>query len=58
VHAQERSCGPAVIQHTLAVSDVRVSLQRAIGTRPGFQIFDPSQLLEMAPQDTRRRKQP
>jgi hypothetical protein len=50
--------GRQFIQHTLAVSDVRVSLQRAIGERPDFQILGPSQLLEMAPQDTRRRKQP
>ncbi len=50
--------GRQFIQHTLAISDVRVSLQRAIGERPGFQILEPSQLLAMAPKDTRRRKQP
>jgi protein involved in plasmid replication-relaxation len=50
--------GRQFIQHTLAISDVRVSLQRAIRERPGFQILEPSQLLEMAPQDTRRREQP
>jgi len=50
--------GRQFIQHTLAISDVRVALQRAIRERPGCQILEPSELLATAPQDTRRRKQP
>jgi len=50
--------GRQFIQHTLAISDVRVQLQRATRRRPGLQILQPSELLAMAPQDTRRRKQP
>ena len=50
--------GRQFIQHKLAISDMRVALQRAIRERPGCQILEPSQLLAMAPQDTRRRKQP
>jgi hypothetical protein len=50
--------GRHFIQHTLAISDVRVALQRAIRERPGFEILEPKRLLDMAPQHTRRRKQP
>ena len=50
--------GRQFIQHTLAISDVRVALQQAIRERPGFEILEPPQLLEMAPPDTRRRKNP
>jgi hypothetical protein len=50
--------GRQFIQHTLAISDVRVQLQRAIRQRPGCQILEPNELLATPPQDTRRRKQP
>lgn len=50
--------GRQFIQHTLAVSDVRVALQRAIRERPGYQILEAMQLLGMAPPDTRARRAP
>lgn len=50
--------GRQFIQHTLAVSDVRVALQRAIRERPGFRVLEAAQLLQMAPQDTRARRTP
>lgn len=46
------------IMHTLAIADVRVALKRAVRFRPGFQILEPEQLLEMAPEVTRRRERP
>ena len=33
--------GRQFIQHTLAIADVRVALQRAIRERPGFQLLEP-----------------
>ena len=50
--------GRQFIQHTLAIAEVRVALQRAIRVRPGFQLLEPRQLLEMAPAETRRRERP
>jgi protein involved in plasmid replication-relaxation len=50
--------GCQFIQHTLAIADVRVALQRAIRERPGFQLLEPKQLLETAPAETRRRERP
>lgn len=50
--------GRQFIQHTLAIADVRVALQRAIRERPGFQLLQPKQLLETAPAETRRRERP
>ena len=50
--------GRQFIQHTLAIADVRVGLQRAIRERPGFQLLEPKQLLETAPAETQRRERP
>jgi hypothetical protein len=50
--------GRQFIDHTLAIADVRVALQRAIRERPGFQLLEPKQLLEMAPVETRARQRP
>jgi hypothetical protein len=50
--------GRQFIQHTLAIADVRVALQRAIRQRPGYQLLKPRQLLETAPEETQRREQP
>lgn len=50
--------GRQFIQHTLAIADVRVALQRAIRARPGFQLLEPKQLLESAPAETQRRERP
>jgi hypothetical protein len=50
--------GRPFIQHTLAIADVHVALKRAIRTRPGFQILEPSQLIAMAPPETQRRERP
>jgi hypothetical protein len=50
--------GRQFIQHTLAIADVRVALHRAVRERPGFQLLEPKQLLEMAPAETQRRHRP
>ncbi len=50
--------GRQFIQHTLAISDVRVQLQRAIRERPGFELFDAKFLLQRSPEETRRRARP
>jgi hypothetical protein len=50
--------GRQFIQHTLAIADVRVALQRAIRERPGYQLLEPKQLLETAPAETQRRDRP
>jgi hypothetical protein len=50
--------GRQFIQHTLAIADVRVALQRAIRERPGFQLLEPKQLLETAAAETQRRERP
>src|SRR5581483_7375665 len=39
--------GRQFILHTLAIADVRVALQRAVRSRPGFQLIEPDQLLAM-----------
>ena len=50
--------GRQFIQHTLEIANVRVALQRAIRERSGFEILESKQLLEKAPQETRRRARP
>jgi hypothetical protein len=50
--------GRQFIQHTLAIADVWVALQRAIRERPGYQLLEPKQLLETAPAETQRRDRP
>jgi hypothetical protein len=50
--------GRQFILHTLAIADVRVALQRAIRSRPGFQLLEPEQLLAMAPPETQARERP
>jgi hypothetical protein len=46
------------IEHTLAIADVRVALQRAIRLRPGYEILEPEFLLQRTPEVTQRRDRP
>jgi len=50
--------GRQFIHHTLAISDVRVALQRAIRERPGFELLDAKFLLQRSPEETQRRGRP
>ena len=50
--------GRQFIEHSLAISDVRVALQRAIRERPGFELLDAKFLLQRAPEETQRRGRP
>jgi len=50
--------GRHFIQHTLAISDVRVALEQAIRQRPGFELLSDEFLLQRAPEETRRRERP
>jgi hypothetical protein len=46
------------IEHTLAIADVRVALQRNILQRPGYELLEPAFLLGRAPESTRRLDRP
>jgi len=50
--------GRQFILHTLAISDVRVALQRSVRDRPGYELLDEEFLLQRAPEETRRRERP
>jgi hypothetical protein len=52
------AAGRQFILHTLAISDVRVALQRAIQQRPGLELLSDSVLLQRAPEETQRRERP
>jgi hypothetical protein len=40
---KNEQAGRQFIQHTLAIADVRVALQRAMRERPGFHLLEPKQ---------------
>lgn len=50
--------GRQFILHTLAIADVRIALQCAIRTRPGFRLIEPDELLAMAPVGAQSRERP